>query len=185
MHPALSALLCPALPCPALPSTRPAPAPASGTRSPLGIFLHAAWLLARPEHADQLNRFLDYALGFEDVRLATVSQVGGPHVGGVRRKGPCLERPQGTSFVGAGRRTALADRAFSCSSLNPVLALLSPQVLAWMEDPVPADEWEPPCPTPAELQARLPGGRLICPFPAGGCGHVSLWVEGCLVRWLG
>lgn len=43
-----------------------------------------------------------------------------------------------------------------------------------MRNPVQADEYEHPCPSAAELQARLPGGRVLCGAPAAGCGHVSV-----------
>lgn len=46
-----------------------------GNRAPLGIFLHAAWLLADPTRADRLNQFLEYAMSKENVFLVTVSQV--------------------------------------------------------------------------------------------------------------
>eukprot|EP00887_Chlorella_sp_A99_P000938 scaffold5.g938.t1 len=39
----------------------------NGARTPLGIYLHAAWLLAHPEHAHELNVFLDWALAQDNV----------------------------------------------------------------------------------------------------------------------
>lgn len=61
-------------------------AAAAGTRTLLGIFVHAAWLKARPDHLDAINQFIEYALSFDDVYLATVKQArpwgrAGPGVG--------------------------------------------------------------------------------------------------------
>lgn len=46
------------------------------------------------------------------------------------------------------------------------------QVLDWMQNPVPASQYSPPCRSEAELLSNLPGGKL-CVMPAAGCGHVS------------
>ncbi|PSC74458.1 chitin deacetylase-like isoform e [Micractinium conductrix] len=47
----------------------------SGNRAPLGIYLHAAWLIADPSRADRLNEFLAYAVQQPNTFLVTVSQV--------------------------------------------------------------------------------------------------------------
>ncbi|KAL4438527.1 hypothetical protein ABPG77_000175 [Micractinium sp. CCAP 211/92] len=47
----------------------------SGNRAPLGIYLHAAWLIADGSRADRLNAFLEYAMSHDNVFLVTVSQV--------------------------------------------------------------------------------------------------------------
>ncbi|KAI3424258.1 hypothetical protein D9Q98_009612 [Chlorella vulgaris] len=47
----------------------------SGNRAPLGIYIHAAWIIADPTRADRLNKFLEYATSQENVFLVTVSQV--------------------------------------------------------------------------------------------------------------
>ena len=41
----------------------------------MGIFIHAAWLIAQPEHAGQINDFLSYAMTHDNVYLVTISQV--------------------------------------------------------------------------------------------------------------
>lgn len=47
----------------------------NGNRAPLGIYLHAAWLIADGSRADRLNAFLEYAMTHDNVFLVTVSQV--------------------------------------------------------------------------------------------------------------
>ncbi|KAL4424144.1 hypothetical protein ABPG75_001445 [Micractinium tetrahymenae] len=47
----------------------------NGNRAPLGIYLHAAWLIADGSRADKLNAFLEYAMSHDNVFLVTVSQV--------------------------------------------------------------------------------------------------------------
>ncbi|GAB4813456.1 hypothetical protein N2152v2_000502 [Parachlorella kessleri] len=47
----------------------------NGNRAPVGIFIHAAWLIAEPEHSGQINAFIDYAMSHDNVYLATITQV--------------------------------------------------------------------------------------------------------------
>ena len=52
----------------------------------MGIFIHAAWLIAQPEHSGQINDFINYAMSHDNVYLATITQVGGRagiHPGGL------------------------------------------------------------------------------------------------------
>ena len=49
---------------------------AAGNRAPIGIFIHAAWLIADPTREDQLSAFIQYALGKDNVVFATISEVG-------------------------------------------------------------------------------------------------------------
>lgn len=52
-------------------------------------------------------------------------------------------------------------------------SLALPQVLDWIQNPVPASQYNPPCPTEEQLLARLPGGKLLCESNATiSCGNV-------------
>lgn len=90
----------------------------NGNRAPMGIFIHAAWLIADPTRADKLNQFLEYAMTKENVFLVTVNQV-----------------------------------------------------LEWMQNPVPAAEYSPNCPSEQELLALLPQGSSLCVMPNQGCDY--------------
>jgi peptidoglycan/xylan/chitin deacetylase (PgdA/CDA1 family) len=46
-----------------------------GNRAPLGIYLHAAWLLQGSHHVNGMNEFIRYALGHEHVWFVTASQL--------------------------------------------------------------------------------------------------------------
>jgi len=46
----------------------------TGNRAPLGVYVHAAWLMD-PTRADALTNFIRYAIQFENVFFATVSDV--------------------------------------------------------------------------------------------------------------
>ena len=45
-----------------------------------------------------------------------------------------------------------------------------PQVLDWIENPVPASQLNISCLTPTELAAELPGG-MLCTEPSAGCEY--------------
>lgn len=45
-----------------------------GNRAPVGVFIHAAWLMD-PARADGLSRFIEYALSHDDVYFGTMTQV--------------------------------------------------------------------------------------------------------------
>ena len=47
----------------------------AGNRAPLGIYIHAAWLIADPTRLDQLENFIRYALAKDNVVFATISEV--------------------------------------------------------------------------------------------------------------
>ena len=47
----------------------------TGNRAPLGIYIHAAWLIADPTRVDQLENFIRYALAKDNVVFATISEV--------------------------------------------------------------------------------------------------------------
>ncbi len=53
----------------------------AGNRAPVGIYIHAAWLMTDPVRAQQLNDFITYALEKENVWFATITQV--PHSAGI------------------------------------------------------------------------------------------------------
>lgn len=56
--------------------------------------------------------------------------------------------------------------------------LLPVQVLDWMKNPVPASQYNPTCPSQAEIEAKV--GNKLCVMPNAGCGYVSGvgWVVG-------
>lgn len=58
------------------PTAFPSGPPLTGNRAPMGIYIHAAWLIAQPERAGQINDFLTYAMQKDNVFLVTISQVG-------------------------------------------------------------------------------------------------------------
>lgn len=43
----------------------------------MGIYIHAAWLIADPQRITQMNDFIRYALSKDNVVFATMSEVGG------------------------------------------------------------------------------------------------------------
>ncbi len=47
----------------------------AGNRSPVGVYFHAAWLLAEPTRLQQMNDFISYALEKDNVVFATISEV--------------------------------------------------------------------------------------------------------------
>ncbi|EFN50750.1 hypothetical protein CHLNCDRAFT_59447 [Chlorella variabilis] len=47
----------------------------NGNRAPLGIYIHAAWIIADPARAEMVNQFLEYAMTQPNVFLVTASQV--------------------------------------------------------------------------------------------------------------
>lgn len=48
----------------------------AGNRAPLGIYIHAAWLMADDTRVPNLERFIQYALGKDNVIFATITEVG-------------------------------------------------------------------------------------------------------------
>ncbi|PRW61614.1 chitin [Chlorella sorokiniana] len=45
-----------------------------GNKAPVGVYIHAAWLMD-PSRADGMNRFIEYAMGHDNVWFATMSEV--------------------------------------------------------------------------------------------------------------
>lgn len=95
----------------------------------------------------QLNNFLDWALTHDNVWLATVSQV---------RQG------------GHGAICRACHSCCCCGSQAPTPSLLR-KVLSWMKDPVPASQYQQPCPTPTDMWFAT---GHFCAEPVGGCIQV-------------
>ena len=52
-------------------------------RAPLGLFIHAAWLMDPTRNAE-MNQFIDYALSHENVWFVTINDVSRPRSGPFR-----------------------------------------------------------------------------------------------------
>ncbi len=63
---------------------------AAGNRAPVGVYFHAAFLLAEPTRTQQMKDFISYALEKDNVVFATISEVG------------LLEGPMGCTMLSSG-----------------------------------------------------------------------------------
>ena len=132
-----------------------------GLRARGPTYLSLPWPAGHPSHhhrlqevSDQYAAFLRYALTLPDVWVVTIQEVS------------CGSRGDRLMvwhvYHGASRCFTLSPGPFQ--PLWPSL-----QVLRWMADPVPADEYSLYCPTPTDMV--FPGGRF-CLSPTGGCIQV-------------